>query len=113
MLFEQLGDLGFERGRDINGITVGVLVILRACEWPVGMHCYTRAKEEYVRLLGENSAKAIEAALAIVSQLHNNAARVKEYKRLWEIAKDSLPNEVATYDIAHGLEVEFRAQSLV
>ena len=30
VLFEQLGNLGFEGGRGITGITVGILMILRA-----------------------------------------------------------------------------------
>ena len=30
VLFEQLGDLGFERGRGITSITVGVLMIIMA-----------------------------------------------------------------------------------
>ena len=30
VLFEQLSDLGFERGKDVRSITVGVLMILRA-----------------------------------------------------------------------------------
>ena len=32
VLFEQLGDLRFERGKGINRITVGVLMILRSCK---------------------------------------------------------------------------------
>ena len=173
-LFEQLGDLGFERGKGINSITVGVLMILRSYkdrrklealaklagreegfddralhleamrsvlplleeahaagdgvteeevldgvmalgiaytwvdEWNECRACFRRAKEGFVRLLGEDSAKAVHAAYSVASRLPSDDERIAEYRRLWEMAKVSLPEETVTYDIASQLGYEMR-----
>ena len=74
LLFEQLGDLGFER-----------------------------AKEGFVGLLWENSAKAVYAAFMVASQIPSVDEIIAEYRRLWEMAKVSLPDEGVTYIIANDL----------
>ena len=66
---------------------------------------FRRAKEGFVRLLGEDSAKAVEAALAVASQIPSDDEEIAEYMQLWEMAKVSLPDEAVTYDIANNLGV--------
>ena len=171
-LFEQLGNIGFERGRGIHSITVGVLMILRSYkdreklealakltgpeegfddralhlesrrsllplleeaheagegvteeevidgvvalgiafnqmqEWNECKACYKRAKEGFVRLLGEDNAKAVDAACRVAGQIPSDDKMLAEFRRLWEISKVSLPEEAATYDIASGLGIK-------
>lgn len=49
----------------------GVMALGRACnmmrEFQVCATCYNRAKTGYVRLLGEDSAKAMDTALALAA----------------------------------------------
>ena len=74
-------------------------------EWGECVECYKRAKEGFVRLLGEVSAKAVNAAYKVANQLPPDE-QIAEYRRLWEMAKVSLPEEAVTYDIANQLGVE-------
>ena len=69
--------------------------------------CFERAKEGFVRLLGEGSPKAVNVAYSITSQLPTDDERIMEYKRLWERAKGSLPNEAVKYDIATSMACKF------
>ena len=68
--------------------------------------CYERAKEGFVRLLEENSAKAVKAAFKVASQNPSVDEMITEYRRLWERAKVSLPVEVVTFDLANDLGCE-------
>ena len=52
-----------------------------------------------MRLLGENSAKAFMVA----TQIPSEEEAIAEYRRLWEMAKVSLPDEAVTYDVANQL----------
>ena len=63
--------------------------------------CFERAKERFVRLLEESNAKVLDASKAIASQLPLDDDNIAEYRRLWEIANVSLPDEAVTFDIAH------------
>ena len=87
---------------------------MRMEEWNERKTCYLRAKEGFVRLLGEDSAKAVNAAYAVASQLPSAdrgirpSKRIAEYRRLWEKAKVSLPEEAVTYDIANTLGGKLR-----
>ena len=65
--------------------------------------CFRRAKEGFVRLLGEDSAKAVNAAYSVASQIPTDDERIVEFRRLWEMAKVSLPEEAVTYAIANQL----------
>eukprot|EP00518_Triparma_eleuthera_P004837 CAMPEP_0182464466 /NCGR_PEP_ID=MMETSP1319-20130603/8660_1 /TAXON_ID=172717 /ORGANISM="Bolidomonas pacifica, Strain RCC208" /LENGTH=512 /DNA_ID=CAMNT_0024664109 /DNA_START=147 /DNA_END=1685 /DNA_ORIENTATION=- len=189
-LFGQLGNIGFELGRGINGITVGVLMILRSYrdrgklealakltgpdegfddralhleamrslvplleeayaagdgvteeevldgvmalgeaymwmeEWDECKACYKRAEEGFVRLLGEDSAKAVNAAYSVAGQIVSTELdridthsyivtlnaygdeKIAEYRRLWAKAKVSLPEEAVTYGIGSDLGVK-------
>ena len=67
------------------------------------MVCFERAKEGFVRLLGEHSAKAVNAAFRVASQIPSADERIAEYKRLWETAKVYLPEEAVTFNIANDL----------
>jgi tetratricopeptide (TPR) repeat protein len=71
-----------------------------------GVTCFERAKEGFVRLLGEDSAKAVNAALSVASQLPSADEMITEYRRLWEMAKVSLPDEAVTYEIANDLGIK-------
>ena len=75
-------------------------------EWDECDECFERAKEGFVRLLGEDSAKAVNAAFRIVGQIPSNEERIAEYRRLWERAKISLAEEAITYNIASMLGYE-------
>ena len=82
-----------------------ILALGRAYMW-VGegdesQACYERAKEGFMRLLGEDSAKAVGAAFRLVRG--STDKKIAEYRRLWEMAKVSLPDEVVTYDVANEL----------
>ena len=46
-----------------------------------------------MRLLGEDSAKAVEAAYSVASQIQSDGEEISEYRRLGEMAKVSLPDE--------------------
>ena len=72
-------------------------------EWDECGECFERAKEGFVRLLGEDSAKAVDAAYRVASQLPSDDEEIAECRRLWEMAKVSLPEEAVTYDIANQL----------
>ena len=74
------------------------------------MACFRRAREGFVRLLGEDSAKAVNAAYAVASQIPSDDERIAEFRRLWEMAKVSMPDEAVTYDIATMLGVELYHQ---
>ena len=67
------------------------------------LNCFERAKEGFVRLLGEGGAKAVNAAFMVAAQLPSDDERIAEFRRLWEMAKVSLPEEAVTYDIANDL----------
>ena len=69
------------------------------------MACFERAKEGFVRLLGEDSAKAVSAAYMVAGQIPSEGERIAEYRRLWEKAKVSLPEEAFTYHIANDLGI--------
>jgi len=85
----------------------GVLQLGEACrwmrEWDECDECFSRAKEGYARLLGEDSSKAVLAAFRVAGQLPSADDRIAEYRRLWEWAKATLPGEVVTFDIANNL----------
>ena len=74
--------------------------------------CFERAKEGFVCLLGEDSAQAANAALAVASQIPSDDEKIAEWRRLWEMAKVSLPEEAVTYDIANQLggSLEFKGK---
>ena len=74
-------------------------------EWDECCECFERAKEGFVRLLGEDSAKAVNAAYMIATQIPSDDEEIAEYRRLWERAKVSLPEEAVTYQIANSLGV--------
>ena len=112
MLFEQLGNLGFERGKDVTSITVGILMVLRAYKdrkmWmgSQGDDCrpfFKRAREGLVRLLGEDHTKSVEATYSLLVQTTTGDERIGELRALWERLKVSLPDEAVTYDIANQL----------
>ena len=56
-----------------------------------------------MRLLGKDSAKAVDAAFCVACQIHSGDGKIAEYKRLWEKVKISLPDEPETYTIANDL----------
>ena len=72
-------------------------------DWDECEACFQRAKEGFVRLLGEDSAKALDAAYGVASQLVSDDEEIAEYRRLWEIAIVSLPDEAITFMIANEL----------
>jgi tetratricopeptide (TPR) repeat protein len=74
-------------------------------EWGECKVYFRRAKEGFVRLLGEDSVKAVDAALAVASQLPSEDESIVEFRRLWEMAKVSLPDEAVTYNIANSLGI--------
>ena len=93
----------------------GFLALGRAYEWMehwdenVDWESYKyfeRAKEGFIRLLGENSAKALNAAYYLVEGSDDEV--IEEYRRLWEMAKVSLPDETVTFQIASDLGFELR-----
>ena len=85
----------------------GVVALGDACMWMDEYDeceaCSKKAKEGFVRLLGENSAKAVYAAFKVAGQLEDEDEMIAEYRRLWEMAKVSLPDEAITYDVANDL----------
>ena len=64
-------------------------------EWDECHACFERAKEEFVRLLGEDSAKAVNAVFKVAGQLPSGEEM--SGVRIWEMAKVSLPEEAVTY----------------
>ena len=66
--------------------------------------CYQRAKEGFVCLLGEDSAKAVGAAFRLARV--SNDEKITKYGRLWDTTKVFLPDEAVTYDVASQLGVE-------
>ena len=93
LLFEQLGNFGCERGKGISSITVGVLMVLvyalgLACVWMYECDeceaCYERAREEFVRLLGEDHAKSVGATFSLLVQTTRGDERIAELRALWE-----------------------------
>ena len=46
-----------------------------------------------MRLLGEDSAKVVETAFVVTTQLESADEQFSELRRLWEMAKVSLPDE--------------------
>merc|ERR1719506_3274941 len=46
---------------------------------------------------------AVDAAFAVAGQIPSVDEKIMEYRRLWEMAKVSLPEEAVTYDIANSL----------
>ena len=65
-------------------------------------------KGGFTNLLDEGSAKAVDAALAVPSQLSLADERIAELRWLCKMGKVSLPDEAVTYDIANDLEEELR-----
>ena len=65
-----------------------------------------RAKKGFVTLCGEDHAKSIEATYQLVLQATRGDERISEFRRLWEMAKVSLPDEAVTCDIANELGCE-------
>ena len=61
--------------------------------------CFERAKEGFECLLGEDSAEAVMASFSFASQLPCYDDVISEYRRLWETARTSLPNDPITFDI--------------
>ena len=67
---------------------------------------FERAREGFVRLLRENSAKSVDAAFRLVGgSIDKNIA---EFRRLWRMSKLSLPDGAVTYDDANSLGAELR-----
>ena len=94
-----------EAGGTKEKVLDGVLALGMAYNQMRGVECrpcFKRAKEGFVWLLGENCAKAVNAALVVASQTSVDG-RMVEYRRLWEIARISLPDEAVTFDIASSL----------
>ena len=105
-------DKAYEAGKATEEeVLDGVVALSRAEMWMDEYDeyeaCFERAKEEFVRLLGEDSAKAVYAAFYVV--LVSDAwsymldEGVADLRRLWEMAKVSLPDEAVTYDVADDL----------
>jgi len=74
-------------------------------EWDECHACFVRAREGFVRLLGKDSPKSINAAHRVAWQLPSDDERIVESKRLWEMARVSLPDEAITYDIANDVGI--------
>ena len=70
--------------------------------------CFRRAKDGFMRLLGEGSAKAVNAAFKVAGQIPSDDERIAEWRRLWEMAKVSLPEEAVTYEIAYSLGIKLK-----
>jgi uncharacterized Ntn-hydrolase superfamily protein len=60
-------------------------------------------KEGFVRLLGGYSAKAVYAAVMVASRIRSKDEQIAELRRLWEMAKMSLPEDAVSFDIANSL----------
>ena len=89
----------------------GVMTLGRAYMWMGDGECkacFKRAKEGFARLIGENSAKEVNAAYMVASLIPSDDENIAEYRRLWEMAKVSLSDEAVTYDIATQLGDELR-----
>ena len=71
-----------------------------------------RVKEGFVRLLGENSARAVYAAFKVDGQLEDEDEVIAEYRQLWEMAKVSLPDKAVTYDVSNELGMELRKKGI-
>ena len=89
-----------------------LVVLGEAYEWMgmdrKGTECFMRAIKGFVSLLGGDSAKYVDAAYRVCNQtLHNDKGKIPELRRLWEIAKVSLPDEAVSYDIASQLGSKF------
>ena len=65
--------------------------------------CFERAKEGFVHLLGEGSAKAFYVAFMVASQIRSKDEQIAELRQFWEMAKDSLPEGAVSYNIANKL----------
>ena len=72
--------------------------------------CFQRAKEGFVRLLGEASAKAVDAACIVANQTLRANEKIVEFKRLGEMVKLSLPrlDKAITYSVANSLGEQWR-----
>ena len=58
--------------------------------------CFERAKEGFDRLLREKSAKAVDAVCSVASHISSDDEVTAEFRRIWEMAKVSLPYEAVT-----------------
>ena len=90
------------------GVTIGVILLILLIRFTVKKFkkkwdLYKRAKKGYIKLLGEDSVKAVDAAYQVASQIQKTDDRIAEYRRLWKKGKMYLEDEVITYDIANDL----------
>ena len=94
---------GFERGKSVTSITVGVLMVLRSYE--------DREKlsgRDVVRLLGEDHAKSVDATYQLFVQTTEGDERIAELTALWEQVEVSLSDDAVTYDVANSLGIHLR-----
>ena len=54
-------------------------------------------------LLGEESAKSVNSAFKVPTLIPLHDKKITELRRLWEMAKGSLPDEAVSYDIPNDL----------
>ena len=84
----------------------GVMALGKAFMWMRNRKCvayFEMAKEVFMRLLGEDSVNAVNAAHKIAWQIPSHYGTIVEFRRLWEKAKVCLPDKAVTYAIAHDL----------
>ena len=74
--------------------------------WDDCKACYERAKEGFKRLLGGDSAKGVGASFSGTSQIQSAEERIAEYRRFWEMAKVSLPDDAVTYNVANEVGIQ-------
>ena len=88
----------------------GVPVIGDTCMWvdeyDESEACFERAKEWFVCLLGEGSAKVVNAGYSVASQIKSDDEQIVEFRRLWGMERVSLLDEAVTYDVATSLGCE-------
>ena len=99
----------YEAGEEVTKEEVvnWVMVLERAHMWMDEYDdceaCFKRAKEGFVRLLGEDHAKSVEATYSIVVQITWGDERIAGLRALLERVKVSLPDEAVSFDIANDL----------
>ena len=126
--FSKLGDIGTLKGKVPMGVAAGMLRLLRYDSraqgvahrsFPMNMvgrgqgdevkARFKIVQEGFVRVLGEDSAKVVTASSFVATQIPFDE-EIAECRRLWEMAKDSLPDEAITYDVANNLGIRLGKQ---
>ena len=106
-------DEAYEAGKVTEEVVLdGVMALEDAHMWmDEGDEClvgFERAKGGFEHLLGENSAKAVNVAYSVASQISSDDEEIAELQRLWEMARVSVPDEAVTFNIATDLESELQ-----